>query len=105
MTTTEETTPSKPRVFHDYLLTIGPDEDTSDILAYFREEELPPNLSFIKNSPIPRKAAFALPAGVQLHKLVRELLVKAGLSSGHISLMPLVTSATTSIKSTSRSSS
>lgn len=85
----QEATPTKPRVFHDYLFIIGPDENTSDILAYFREEELPNNLAFLHTSPIPRKAAYPIPAGVQLHQLMQELLVKAGLTTGHIMLMDL----------------
>lgn len=87
--TTVESTLAKPRVFHDYLFTIGPDENTLDILAYFREEELPNNIAFLHTSPIPRKAAYSIPAGVPLHQLMRELLMKANLTTGHITLMDL----------------
>ena len=80
---------STPRKFHDYLLTIGPNEETSDLIAYFREAELPPNLLLLKASSIPRKAAFAINEGESLHELVQGLLIKAGIISGFITLMDL----------------
>ncbi len=80
---------AKPKLVHDYLLTIGPDETTPDILAYFRENDLPLNVAFMKASPIPRKAAFAIKEGQTLAELVQALLVKAGLAAGHITVMDL----------------
>jgi hypothetical protein len=77
------------KVVHDYLLTIGPDEETSHFLAYFREGELPMNLTFLKVSPIPQKAAYAIRDGESLHGLVGALLHKAEITNGFITVMPL----------------
>lgn len=80
---------SRPSVKHDYLLLLSRERNVRDLAVYYRESNLPTSLAFLQTIEAPRKAAFVITEGVPFEWQIKDLLSKAGLTEGHIELMPL----------------